>query len=135
MTDVQTDVTYLRSCIPGTTRQANLPHHFVVGDVVAHIEHLFGQEIVLVEQLLEFFCFDSTCQKDIMNVKSLIAETDGFIVRSCDNGDMKPFCNGKSQGIAILCVHGTHQYAFIIRLDCFRTKDTIDIKSECLYLL
>ena len=135
VTDVNADVAYFWGSIFGAARQSDDFHHLVIWNIIPHIEHLVGCQVIFLEQLLEFLSLDGTAQEHIVDADCLVPGQDGRLASPRYDGNVKSAHGSQSKGITIFRISRSKQFATRINTDIFRAQNAIHIKDECFYLL
>ena len=130
-TDVGADGLDFVSCIGRTTGEAAGLHHFIVGDVVAHIEHLVGLKARLVKPTLETVYLDRHAHKDVLQAKADIACAHRLAAPAGDDGQVEAAFHGQLHGIAVFDVGRAGRLALLRQqVDVVGAQHAVDVEGH-----
>ncbi|MCM1511152.1 MAG: hypothetical protein NC116_10630 [Clostridium sp.] len=131
--DVEADGADVAAGILGAAGAAGSFHHFVVGDVVAHVEDFFVRKAVGGEEPVVGPELDGASHEDVRDSEALVAPADGDGRAAGEDGHPQPEPDGELYGVAVLDVGGAQGHAGAVRRDSPGGQHAVDVEDDCLY--
>ena len=133
--DVVGQLLYFDGGVCRTAFHTGQLHHRVVGDVIAHHQHLLGLEVVVGQVLVEDFDLVADMQEKLHAVEISESQLHRFGIAAGNDNHFVPFLEGVMQRIAVFDIRGAHLLAIGRHINHPVRQHPVKVKDEGAYFV